>query len=110
METEKTILWLGKSGKEYKYWISPLDVSFKDSPGNYIFAKESSPGYWSPVYIGQTNSLKDRLADHEKESCAKQNGATHIHSHTSSSEENERRAEETDLIIKWVPPCNTLLT
>ena len=100
------ILWKGKSGKTYGYWIAKIGTSFKDAPGNYIYAKEVSPDHWSPVYIGQTSSLRDRLANHEKEACAKRNGATHIHNHTSSNSESTRKVEEVDLIEKWRPPCN----
>lgn len=105
MSEEKTVLWPGQSGKEYKYWIYPIGTTFTDKAGNYVFAKETSPGRWSPVYIGQTNSLSARLSNHEKESCAKRNGATHVHAHTSSGE-NERMLEEKDLILKWRPACN----
>jgi hypothetical protein len=104
---EPDIYWEGQSGKKYGYWmIHPLGTSFKGEPGNYIYAKETEPRRWRPVYIGQASSLKDRLADHEKEGCAKRNGATHVHAHTSSSTEATRTAEETDLIEKWSPVCN----
>jgi predicted GIY-YIG superfamily endonuclease len=108
MAETQTFQWSGKSGKEYKYWIYPINTEFKDSPGNYIFAKEAKPGHWSPVYIGQTNSLNTRLSAHEKEACAKRNGATHIHAHMSGGEA-ERLAEEKDLITRWKPPCNEQL-
>lgn len=104
--SERTILWAGASGTQYKYWILDMDASLKDQPGNYIFAREVSPGRWVPLYIGETDSLRRRLADHEKLPCVRRNGGTHIHAHTSSSDEDVRRAEESDLIKKWDPPCN----
>lgn len=104
----KTIDWSGQSGTNYKYWIYPIGTSFKDSPGNYIYSKETKPGYWSPVYIGQTNSLQNRLSNHEKESCSKRNGATHIHVHLSGNE-TSRLNEEKDLVVKWKPTCNEQL-
>ena len=67
---------------------------------NNIYSKESQPGYWRPIYIGQTNSLETRLANHEKETCVVSHGATHIHTHTSTSNEAIRINEETDLIKK----------
>jgi predicted GIY-YIG superfamily endonuclease len=100
------IYWKGASGERYGYWIHIIGATFEDSPGNYIYAKETRPGYWSPVYIGQTSSLADRLADHENETCAKRNGATHIHTHTSSEVDRVRISEETDLIKVWNPICN----
>ena len=103
---ERTIMWAGASDKQYKYWITGMDVSFKDQPGNYIFAKETSPDRWIPLYIGETESLKDRLPNHEKLPCVRRYGGTHVHSHTNPSDESVRRAEESDLIEKWDPPCN----
>lgn len=100
-----TIIWSGQSGSEYKYWIYKIDTPFNDVSGNYIFAYESSPHQWKPVYIGQTENLKDRLDDHEKEVCAKRNLATHIHTHTNPNKDS-RLAEETDLIRLWNPVCN----
>ena len=106
---ERTMHWTGQSGKMYKYWIYPIDTNFQERPGNYIFAKEASPGSWEPCYIGQTTNLNDRLNNHEKRSCAIRNGATHIHAHLNSNGESARLAEEKDLIKKWQPPCNEQL-
>jgi hypothetical protein len=110
MANAQTIDWQGLSGMKYTYWIHPIGTSFKEEPGNYIFAKETRPGYWSPVYAGQTQNLSARHANHEKETCATRNGATHIHAHTNSGGENARLTEEADLIRRWKPPCNDQLT
>lgn len=103
-----TINWPGQSGAQYQHWIHPIGTSFKDEGGNYVYAKETSPGQWAPLYIGQTNSLKVRLGNHETEAQCKRDGATHIHAHTNGSEA-ARLAEERDLIALWKPSCNTLL-
>lgn len=109
MTEAPTIKWPGLSGKEYQYWIYPMGSSFMKKPGNYIFAKESSPSHWTPCYIGQTENLDERLGDHEKEACAKRNGATHVHTHLTTGGESVRKAEEKDLIQRWKPPCNEQL-
>jgi predicted GIY-YIG superfamily endonuclease len=106
MSNGPDIHWEGQSGAKYGYWIAPLNAPFKEQPGNYIFAYENRPGYWTPVYIGQTNNLKRRLENHSEDECARRNGATHIHTHISSSNENVRKQEEKDLVRKWSPPCN----
>jgi hypothetical protein len=60
MAEENTIMWSGQSGRQYKYWYSPMPTfKGKDQPGNYIFARWTGTG-WRPVYIGETESLKDR--------------------------------------------------
>ena len=71
-----------------------------------VHAKEVEPGNWQPLLIGRTSSLEDRLADDEKEACAKRNGATFIHVHSTRGSEFTRTAEEADLIAKWNPMCN----
>jgi len=106
MSNAQTIKWSSKSGTQYEYYIYSIGTSFKEIPGNYIFAKKNDSGYWSPCYIGQTENLNERLGDHEKEACAKRNGATHIHVHGNGNGEKARKAEEKDLILKWQPPCN----
>lgn len=106
MSETPTISWTGLSGKKYGYWIYKIGASFKEEPGNYIFAKETQTGYWSPSYIGETVNLDMRLGDHEKEACARKHGATHIHAHLNSAGEKARRLEENDLIRKYNPPCN----
>jgi hypothetical protein len=106
MADENTILWEGASGEKYKYWIHPIGRTLKVAPGNYIFAKETKPNFFRPIYIGETGDLSTRFDDHHKESCIKREGATHIHVHTSSDNKDVRKAEETDLMNKWNPPCN----
>ena len=108
---EPEIIWEGVSGKKYGYWIRPIYTSWKEMPGNYIYAMEAGPGSreWVPLYVGQTVNLSQRLADHEKEAELIRRGATHIHAHTSSAAEQDRLAEERDLIAKLTPPCNERL-
>lgn len=101
-----TCNWAGKSGKNYTYHVHPIGTTFKKEGGNYIFCKQIANGNWVAQYIGQTNDLDERLGDHEKEACAKRNGATHIHAHLNASKV-ARLAEEKDLIERFNPTCNT---
>jgi len=101
------IMWPGISGQEYKYLIYPIGTSFKPVAGNYIFAKETKPNTWTPIYVGETDNLQRRLTpDHEKMPCGKSYGGTHIHIHTSSDNEATRRSEEADISNKCNPRCN----
>lgn len=106
MSETPAITWTGQSGEKYNYGILPIETALKEQPGNYIFAKETTPNHWKACYIGQTENLNKRTGDHEKEDCAKREGATHIHAHINNDGEQIRRAEEKDLILKWQPPCN----
>jgi hypothetical protein len=103
------VKWRGDSGKQYDYWVYPINTTFKDEPGNYIYAKRNAAGDWQAVYIGQTSSLSQRLASHEKERLViHRGGATHILAHLSTSA-LARRIEEADLIRFYRPPFNETL-
>ena len=98
--------WMGKSGTKYKYYIYNLDETHDAVPANYIFAKETSPDIYSAIYIGETGDISERFDYHHKMDCIKRNGATHIHTHKSSSSEKVRKTEETDLLALRKTPCN----
>lgn len=106
MADEGTIQWDGRSGRTYKYWIYKIGTTFEKAPGNYIFAKETKPNTFRPIYIGETEDLSERFDDHHKMPCIKQEGATHIHVHKNTGGETARQAEEADLVGRWNPICN----
>ena len=106
MSSEGNIKWPGASGSSYDYQIYKIGTEFKNVPGNYIFAKETSQSRWTPIYIGETSNLSERFDDHHKMPCIRRHGSTHIHVHTSSSNANVRRTEESDLLAAWNTTCN----
>lgn len=108
MSNQPDITWTTNNPNEsYGYWIYPIGTYFDPVPANYIYAKQTQPGFWASVYIGETGDLSERpLAEHHKESCILAHGATHIHVHRSSPSAHERQIEESNLIEKWHPVCN----
>jgi hypothetical protein len=54
--SQPDIYWTGQSGRNYGYWIHPIEASFRKIAGNVIFARQSEAGEWEPVYIGQSTS------------------------------------------------------
>ncbi len=106
IENEVTILWDGKSGKEYEFWIYEIGYPMASVPCNYCFAKETEPHKWSPIYFGETGDISERFDYHQKIDRILQHGATHIHAHISGEDREVRRVEEADLVAKWKPPCN----
>lgn len=103
---EQTINWLGQSGEKYLYHIYDLGTQMDAVPANYIFARQTEAGRYVPIYIGQTADISERFDNHHKMPCIRKNGATHICTHKSSTNEKERKAEEADLIAYWSPVCN----
>ena len=98
-------IWTGDSGKKYRYNIHPIGTALNDVPGNYIFARRLSQRKWQAIYIGETESMKDRLPNHNDLPGILQNGGTHIHTHI-TLDSRARFDEETDLLTSIKTPCN----
>ena len=100
MTEAPTCDWTGQSGETYRYWIYPLPATFDPSqPGNYIFAKMDTQGYWQPIYIGQ-GDLNDRARNHHQSQCIQSKGATHFHCHKNAAEQ-ARLTEEAGLLAYY---------
>jgi len=100
-----TVIWKGFSGQTYGYNVYRLgSTAWRDLPGNYIFAKQVGQD-WRAIYIGQTESFRDRLPGHNELPCVSRNGATHIHVHVNRYKD-ARLSEERDLILEHKPACN----
>jgi hypothetical protein len=107
MNKSLLIYWKDKSGTSHRFWIYPRGTKFNEPcPGIYIYARETSPHKWIPIYIGQTENVNVRLTNHEQRECVDQHGATHIHVSIITPEKS-RLAIEKDLIEQWKPVCNT---
>jgi hypothetical protein len=107
MNKSPLIYWKGKSGTTHRFWIYARGTKFNEPcPGIYIYARETFPHKWVPIYIGQTKNVNVRLANHEQRECVDQNGATHIHV-SIIPDEKSRFTFEKDLIERWKPVCNT---
>jgi len=97
--------WRGTSGKEYMYGIYSIDGTWNDVPGNYIFARETKPHTWEAIYIGETESFKERIPNHNELPCVRRNGGIHVHAHV-NRDSQARLAEEKDLLANNTTPCN----
>jgi hypothetical protein len=76
------VIWTGASGTRYKFEHFAINgVSFNPVGGVYIFCK-SSGDHWHPVYVGETDNFRRRLADellsHHQWNNITGAGATHI--------------------------------
>lgn len=73
--------------------------------GLYVFAGPGLLGGWQPYYIGQAESLAERLPNHENLLGAARLGATHIHARVEPMK-FLREAQEADLIRRYQPILN----
>lgn len=98
----------GKTGS-YSFEVYPADISFNAVGAVYVFTKRTvgsdGKGTHNFLYIGETESLKDRIPTHEKWSCATRNGANCICVHRDDNE-TSRLNKETDLRAGNSTTCN----
>lgn len=99
--------FIGKSGAKYEFEVWSRDTTFNDVGGVYIFSNRNSQTRRHTVlYVGQTNSFKDRrLQHHEQWECAEPRGGNVICTYRESSSVERQRIER-DLINYYNPPCN----
>ncbi len=110
MTNPTTAIWRGQSGAEYTYWLYPRGTNFEGVlAGNFILAKQTSPGRFNPIYIGEASNLNEGIADISKKNCINLNGATHLFVHVRNFDAVDRIAEMNDLVLRWTPVCNTEL-
>lgn len=98
----------GKVGS-YRFAVYPADTTFKAVGAVYVFSKRTvgsgGKGTHGLLYIGETDSLADRIPNHEKWPCAKRNGATCVCVHLDESQ-SSRLEKEADLRAAHSTPCN----
>jgi len=99
----------GKSGKQYVFEVWPINTAFNAVAAVYAVTKavQNAKGgrTHTVIYIGQTDNLKERFANHHKADCFANHGANCICTHRDDNEKS-RLAKEADLIAAYNPPCN----
>jgi len=97
------IKWLTYGFEVY----DPETTTWNDVAGIYIFAGLTPKG-WRPFYIGQAESFKDRIPNHENWPAAVRLGATHVHARVVPLAANRDTIEE-ELIEAYQPALNVQL-
>ena len=102
------VTFIGVSGRRYQFEPYLILKEFQKIGAIYIFTRrEHSKGrfIYTPLYIGRTQSLADRLYDHHKLDCIARYGGNTICIH---QEDNEYlcSSKERDLITAYSPVCN----
>lgn len=104
-----TVTWIGKSRKSYVFELHLIGQEFNPVSGVYIFCKPVGQSSMEALYVGETQSLHDRLntgiENHDGFKRASRAGMTHI-AVMSSGNLAERLRIETDLRHGIDPKCN----
>lgn len=104
-----TITWKGISGLPYTFYLYPNGQEFNPVSGVYIFCRPISLVIWEALYVGEAQSLKDRLntgiSNHDGYRRATTAGMTHIAAMAVLGDA-ERLRIETDLRHGLNPSCN----
>jgi len=106
MEKKFTVKFTGASAKEYSFDFYNLGGNWNEIAGVYLMARydeEKNKVY--PIYIGETDNLKNRLFNHHKQSCFDKNNAN-VLGWIGETIEKNRLAIEEDLKNGLKPPCN----
>lgn len=98
----------GSSGS-YSFEVYLSDTVFNAVGGVYCFTKRSidaaGKGSHDFLYIGETDSLADRIPNHEKWPCVRRHGANCVCVHR-DNDGRSRLKKETDLRAANPTPCN----
>lgn len=98
------ILWL-----DCPFQVCIFSGLWRDVGGVYIFSGiDHQNGWWEPLYVGQTDSFRNRIPPHERWEEAVLLGATHVHA-MEVPQAALRAQLERELIAGYQPPLNTQL-
>jgi excinuclease UvrABC nuclease subunit len=96
--------WPLGNRESLEFEVYDRNDTWNDVPGLYIFSYVAE-GYWRALYVGQAESFRARLPNHERLPEAVQRGATHIHAMV-VPQQSDRDEWERMLIQNLQPPMN----
>ncbi|SRR6266498_650429 len=99
-----SVVW----ARKHQFSIHRHGDNWNAVAGVYIFCGINEQGQWSPLYIGQAESLAQRIPNHDRWRAAAQLGATHIHALV-VPDEATRAEVEAELIRAYQPRLNIRL-
>ncbi|MDE2134485.1 MAG: GIY-YIG nuclease family protein [Alphaproteobacteria bacterium] len=103
-----TATFSGESGTDYSFNVYTSDTTFKDISAVYIFTKRTekdNKGTHELLYIGESDQLGTRIANHEKWDSVNKHGCNCICVHAIDGDKARVKAE-TDLRNGNITLCN----
>lgn len=99
-------LWIGASGRQYRYTAFMYGTQFGPGAGNLILARETRRGQYAAICVAQAADLSEGFGDEATRLCIREGRPTHVHVHFAVGDETARIAECEDLIAALKPVCN----
>jgi len=94
------VKWLNYEFEVARQWANWADIG-----GVYVFAGVNAQNQWVALYIGQADSFRNRIPQHEQWNPAAQLGATHVHALV-VSQGATRDWIERQMVQTYQPPLN----
>ncbi|MEI9866680.1 MAG: GIY-YIG nuclease family protein [Limisphaerales bacterium] len=94
------VVWLDS----YRFSVHSQMADWSHNGGIYIFCGVNPQNQWVPLYIGQADSFRNRIPQHEQWNPAVRRGATHVHA--MALPELQRDWVEQRLIQAYQPHLN----
>lgn len=104
MKENKEIYFAGVSKRYNAFRFYSLTDEFPETAAVYIFAKSGNGSYES-LYIGETDTLKSTISNHEKWVCVSRRFVNTLCVHF-EKDATVREQIVSDLIEEQRPPCN----
>ena len=109
MAQEGTITFGGKSGRKSEFEIWPFNTSWNAVAAVYAVTHsrptETGGKTHDPIYIGETDDLKERLGNHHKADCFRKHNANQVCVHQEFTAQN-RITIEADILANYNWVCN----
>lgn len=109
MSKISTLTLSGTSGKKHSFDVYSINSNWNEVAAVYAVTKREPEANGavthSPIYVGQTENLKERHSNHHKAECFKARGGNCLCVLVTNDEE-ERLAIEADLLDAYTWPCN----
>lgn len=93
------------SRRQYPFSVYPKRSPWASVAGVYIILRKELDGSYSTIYVGQTEDLAARMANHHKEPCFNRHRWTHL-GFLSESSGAGRLTIEGDIRAGYQWPCN----
>lgn len=99
------INWNSPAGGAISFEVFNMNGEWNHVSGIYMFCRQESNGSYTPLYIGQAESFRDRLTNHEQWLPAVHIGASVVLAGLVPTQANRDKYEQ-QLIQQFQPPLN----